>query len=453
MAKSRAVFVCQQCGSQQPKWMGRCPDCGEWDSLVEEVITPRHRREDLPLSESRPQPLSAVAPPEQPRLETGIGELDRVLGGGIIAGSVVLFGGDPGIGKSTLLLQACHGLSLKGLRTLYVTGEESLTQMKLRAERLGLAADGVLALAETDAEVIAAQIRATKPHFAVVDSIQMVYKGDLSSAPGSVSQVRESAGELVRLAKTTGIPIALIGHVTKEGAIAGPRVLEHMVDTVLYFEGDRYRSYRLLRAVKNRFGPTDEIGVFEMRNTGLVEVGNLADLFVSRQRRATPGSVVVPCIEGTRALVVEVQALVSRANFGTPERKVSGLDRNRVAMLLAVLEKRAELVLAGHDVFANVVGGVRVVEPAADLGVAIAIASSFTDRPVQPDLVAMGEVGLAGEVRGISQIDARLREASRLGWKRAIAPRDNARSLQGRYGELEVILVATLAEALDAATA
>ncbi len=387
----------------------------------------------------------------QPRLQTGIGELDRVLGGGIVAGSAVLFGGDPGIGKSTLLLQACHGLSLQGLKTLYVTGEESLTQLRLRAERLGIQASGLLALAETNAEAIVAQLQATKPDFAVVDSIQMVYKPDISSAPGSVSQVRDCAGDLVRLAKAAEIPIALIGHVTKEGAIAGPRVLEHMVDTVLYFEGDRYQTYRLLRAVKNRFGPTDEIGVFEMRSTGLAEVTDLADVFVSRQRRTVPGSVVVPAVEGTRALLVEVQALVSRANFGTPERKVSGLDRNRVAMLLAVLEKRAGLVLADHDVFVNVVGGVKVVEPAADLAAAIAVASSFTDRAVRPDLAALGEVGLAGEVRGVSQLDARLREAARLGWQVAIAPRDSARSLQGRYGALDVRLVSTLAEALEAA--
>jgi len=452
VAKARAVFVCQQCGAQQAKWLGRCPDCGEWDSLVEETCQPARKAGGLPAAAGgEPQVLAHVKPPEQPRLQTGIGELDRVLGGGIVAGSAVLFGGDPGIGKSTLLLQACHGLSLQGLKTLYVTGEESLTQLRLRAERLGIQTSALLALAETDAEAVAAQIAATKPDFAVVDSVQMVYKPEIAAAPGSVSQVRECAAMLVRLAKAAEIPIALIGHVTKQGAIAGPRVLEHVVDTVLYFEGDRYHSYRLLRAVKNRFGPTDEIGVFEMRSTGLAEVGDLADAFVSRQRRATPGSVVVPCIEGSRALLVEVQALVSRANFGTPERKVSGLDRNRVAMLLAVLEKRAELVLGDHDVFVNAVGGVRVMEPAADLAAAIAVASSFTDRPVRPDLAALGEVGLAGEVRGVSQADARLREAARLGWKLAIAPRDSARSLQGRHPGLEVRLVSTLAEALEAA--
>ena len=451
MAKTRTVFVCQQCGCQQPRWVGRCPDCGEWDSLVEEVIGHERTAPPRGAGDAKPQPLSSVAPPEQPRLCTGIGELDRVLGGGLVAGSVVLIGGDPGIGKSTLLLQACHGLSLQGRRALYVTGEESLMQIRLRADRLGLHADGVLVLAETNADAIAAQIEATGPDLAVVDSIQTVCRPEVSSAPGSVSQVRESAAQLVQLAKGTGVPLALIGHVTKQGAIAGPRVIEHMVDAVLYFEGDKLQSYRLLRAAKNRFGPTNELGVFEMRNSGLAEVSDLTDVFVSRRRGTAPGSVVVPCIEGTRTILVEVQALVSRANFGTPERKVSGLDRNRVAMLLAVLEKRTDLVLAGHDVFVNAVGGVRLVEPAADLAAAVAIASSFTDRPVRADLVAVGEVGLAGEVRGVSQIDARLSEAARLGWKQAIVPRDNARSIQRRFKGLEMTLVSTLAEALEAA--
>jgi len=451
MGRTRTVFVCQQCGAQQPRWLGRCPDCGEWDSLVEEIVAPARQHRGLPTGEAKPQTLSSVTPPKEPRIRTGIGELDRVLGGGVVGGSVVLIGGDPGIGKSTLLLQACHGLSLQGLRTLYVTGEESLMQMKLRAERLGVHADGLLVVAETNADVIACQIQATNPDFAVVDSIQSVYNSEVSSAPGSVSQVRQSASQLVQLAKVSGVPVALIGHVTKQGAIAGPRLLEHMVDTVLYFEGDKSHSYRVLRAVKNRFGPTNEIGVFEMRNTGLAEVVDPADVFVSRQRSAVPGSVVVPCIEGTRALLVEVQALVSRANFGTPERKVSGLDRNRVAMLLAVLEKRAGLVLAGHDVFVNAVGGVRVVEPAADLAAAIGIASAFTDRPVRPDLAAAGEVGLAGEVRGVAHIDSRLRETARLGWRQAIIPRDNARSIQQGSHGLEMVLVSTLAEAIEAA--
>ncbi len=451
MAKTRTVFVCQQCGCQQPRWLGRCPECGEWDSLVEETFEPHRRAAASAVAEATPVPITEVAPPEQPRLRTGMAELDRVLGGGVVGGSVVLIGGDPGIGKSTLMLQACHGLCLRGLRALYVTGEESLMQVKLRAERLGVHADGLLVLAETNADAIAAQIEATGPDVAVVDSIQMVYRPEVSSAPGSVSQVRQSAGQLVRLAKRSGVPVVLVGHVTKQGAIAGPRVLEHMVDTVLYFEGDRVQSYRLLRAVKNRFGPTNELGVFEMRDTGLVEVTELADVFVSRQRGTVPGSVVVPTLEGTRAILVEVQALVSRANFGTPERKVSGLDRNRVAMLLAVLDKRSELVLAGHDVFVNAVGGVRLVEPAADLPAAIAIASSFTDRAVAPELVACGEVGLAGEVRGVSQLESRLREAAKLGWRRAIVPRDNARALRRRAKGLEVVFVSTLAEALEAA--
>jgi DNA repair protein RadA/Sms len=452
MAKKRKVFVCQQCGHQTPRWLGRCPDCGEWDSLVEETFGAPSSAKQFTGADAKPEPLSRIQPAKQQRVGTGIGELDRVLGGGLVAGSAVLVGGDPGIGKSTLMLQACHGLSLEGLRTLYVTGEESLMQVKLRSERLGLDGENLLVLAETNADAILAHVQSVRPDFAVIDSIQMVHKPDIGSAPGSVSQVRENASQLVQLAKATGTPVALVGHVTKQGAIAGPRVLEHMVDTVLYFEGDRYHSYRVLRAVKNRFGSTNELGVFEMRNSGLAEVADLADVFVSRSRAAAPGSVVVPTVEGTRALLVEVQALVSRANFGTPERKVSGLDRNRVAMLLAVLEKRAELILAGHDVFANVVGGVRVVEPAADLAAALAIASSFTDRPVPLDLVALGEVGLAGEVRGVSHLDSRLREAHRLGWKRALVPRDNARSLSKRDHGLELIFVASLTEALDAAS-
>ncbi|NQT54243.1 DNA repair protein RadA [bacterium] len=453
MAKKRTVFACQQCGHQAPRWLGRCPECGEWDSLVEESFAPPSATAKLTGRDAKPQALSSIAPITEPRLRCGIGELDRVLGGGLVAGSAVLVGGDPGIGKSTLLLQACQGFSLQGLRTLYVTGEESLMQVKLRSERLGVCAEGLLVLAETSADAIAAHIQAVKPDFAVVDSIQMVYKPDVGSAPGSVAQVRDSSAQLVQLAKATGVPIALIGHVTKQGAIAGPRILEHMVDTVLYFEGDRFHSYRVLRAVKNRFGPTNEIGVFEMRASGLAEVSDVAGVFVSHRRGAVSGSAVVPTLEGTRVLLVEVQALVARANFGTPERKVSGLDRNRVAMLLAVLDKRAELLLAGHDVFVNVVGGVRVVEPAADLAAAIAIASSFTDRPVPAELVAIGEIGLAGEVRGVSQLEARLHQAAKLGWKRAIVPRDSARTLSRRFEGLELIFVDALAEALEAATA
>jgi len=364
---------------------------------------------------------------------------------------VVLIGGDPGIGKSTLLLQACHGLSRQGLTPLYVTGEESLTQMKLRADRLGVDGKGIHAMSETDADAIAAQIQSQRPDLAVVDSIQMLHHPDVSSAPGSVSQVRDSAALLVQTAKATGVTVALIGHVTKQGVIAGPRVLEHMVDTVLYFEGDTHHTYRLLRAVKNRFGPTNELGVFEMRTSGLAEVTDLSGVFVSRERSAAPGSVVVPTIEGTRALLVEVQALVAQATYGTPERKVSGLDRNRVAMLLAVIEKRADLVLADHDVFVNAVGGVRIVEPAADLAVAVAIASSFVDKPIPSDLVAVGEVGLAGEVRAVPQMDLRLREAAKLGATRALVPRESAKTIREKHKNLQITHAATLANALDAA--
>jgi DNA repair protein RadA/Sms len=419
--------------------------------LVEETYGRASAASAAPATESRAERLADVQPLDRPRLCTGIDELDRVLGGGLVSGSVVLIGGDPGIGKSTLLLQACHGLSSQGLKPLYVTGEESLTQMKLRAERLGVDGNGILALSETDADAIAAQVQATRPDFAVVDSIQMVHRPEVSSAPGSVSQVRDSAALLVQTAKATGVTVALIGHVTKQGVIAGPRILEHMVDTVLYFEGDAHHTYRLLRAVKNRFGPTNELGVFDMRSTGLAEVTDLSGVFVSRQRSAAPGSVVVPTIEGTRALLVEVQALVARATYGTPERKVSGLDRNRVAMLLAVLEKRADLSLSDHDVFVNAVGGVRIVEPAADLAVAAAVASSFADRPIPSELVAIGEVGLAGEVRGVPQIDARLREAAKLGATRALVPRESAKAIREKHKGLDITHVATLADALDAA--
>ncbi|NQT87593.1 DNA repair protein RadA [bacterium] len=451
MAKKRTVFSCQQCGSQHPRWLGRCPECGEWDSLVEEVFGPVSPSPIAAAGESRAERLADVQPLAHPRFCTGIGELDRVLGGGLVSGSVVLIGGDPGIGKSTLLLQACHGLSRQALTPLYVTGEESLTQMKLRAERLGVDGKGILAMSETNADVIAAHIQSERPDLAVIDSIQMVHRPDVSSAPGSVSQVRDSAALLVQTAKATGVAVALIGHVTKQGVIAGPRILEHMVDTVLYFEGDAHHTYRLLRAVKNRFGPTNELGVFEMRSSGLAEVTDLTGVFVSRQRAAAPGSVVVPTIEGTRALLVEVQALVTRATYGTPERKVSGMDRNRVAMLLAVIEKRAGLALADHDVFVNAVGGVRIVEPAADLAVAVAIASSFVDKPISSELVAIGEVGLAGEVRGVPQMDARLREAAKLGATRALVPRESAKAIREKHKGLHITHAATLADALDAA--
>ena len=384
---------------------------------------------------------------DSPRISTGISEFDRILGGGAVLGSAILIGGDPGIGKSTLLLQAAERIAAGGLRVLYTTAEESLLQTRLRAERLGVGTENLLLLAETNVDSILEQMSRTNAQVTIIDSIQMVYLPDLPSAPGSVGQVRESAMRLVYRAKQTGCPVFLIGHVTKGGAIAGPRTLEHMVDTVLYFEGDRHHAFRLLRAVKNRFGPTNEIGVFQMTRDGLAEVSNPSRLFLSGSNRVVTGSVVVPCMEGTRSLLVEVQALLASAHYGSAERKVRGADYARVCMLLAVLERRAGLQLSGQDVFVNVAGGVRVDEPAADLGIAVAIASSFQEFPVDRNAVLIGEVGLGGEVRGVSHLEIRLREAAKLGFKSAYVPDESAVTETPK--NLKVFSVATVSEALD----
>ena len=394
--------------------------------------------------------IADIETEDEPRLRTGIDEFDRILGGGIVAGSGVLIGGAPGIGKSTLILQVCHAVSQRGRQTLYVTAEESLKQIKLRAERLGVLDPGLMVLAETSLDTIVEHVQQRKPSLFAVDSIQMIHKPELGSAPGSVVQVRECAAELIYLAKRMAVPLFIVGHVTKEGIVAGPRTLEHIVDTVLYFEGDRFQAFRILRAVKNRFGATNEIGVFEMQAEGLRPVGNPSQLFLSRREGIAFGSVVVPCMEGTRSLLVEVQALTARANFGTPERKVSGADRNRLAMLLAVLDKRAGLQIGVQDVFVNVVGGMHVDEPAADLGLAMAIASSFRELPMPQDMVVTGEVGLGGEVRGVTQIDLRLKEAEKLGFRRAIIPQDNVKAAPpGR--QIEVVPIASVADAIEMA--
>jgi len=455
MAKRKIIFVCQQCGAQSPRWAGRCPDCNEWNSLVEEVAEPESDTPRPKLSApagagvaaNAPTPITRIELSDAPRLTTGIGEFDRALGGGAALGSAVLVGGDPGIGKSTLLLQAAHQLAQGGATTLYVTAEESLLQTRLRAERLGAMHERILLLAETGLDCILEHWSRTKPDLVVVDSIQMVYCPDLPSAPGSVAQVREGATRLVYQAKQTGAPLFLVGHVTKSGAIAGPRTLEHLVDTVLYFEGDRFQSFRLLRAVKNRFGSTNEVGVFEMRGQGLGEVANPSELFLSDLRSGVTGSVVVPSLEGTRSILVEVQALLADAHYGSAERKVSGVDYQRVCMLLAVLEQRVGLNIGGQDAFINAVGGVRVEEPAADLGIALAIASSFSRFPVPRDVILAGEVGLGGEVRAVSRLDARLAEAARLGFRRAIVPAGPAAK---SVGALKAQPVRSVAEAIDA---
>ncbi|HLC26141.1 MAG TPA: DNA repair protein RadA [bacterium] len=446
--KSRAVYVCQECGYQAPKWLGRCPDCGQWNTLVEErQISPErqdHKLRPPPASES-PVLLGDIDLARYPRLATGIAELDRVLGGGVVPGSVVLVGGDPGIGKSTLLLQAAGGLARQGT-VLYVTGEESLEQVRGRGDRLGLRGEGLLLLYETCLQRVLERIQERQLSAIVIDSIQTLYSLDLDSAPGSVSQVRESAAHLVELAKKSRVPVFLIGHVTKDGSLAGPRVLEHMVDTVLYFEGDKTHLFRVLRAVKNRFGSTNEVGIFEMVSGGLREVLNPSVAFLAERPAGASGSVVTASVEGSRPLLLEIQALVSPTNTAVPRRAVTGVDPQRVAILIAVLEKRLGYPLQGSDIFINVAGGLRVEEPGVDLGVAMALCSSFHDLEIDPHTVVLGEVGLAGEVRAVTQLQTRLREAEKLGFQRAVIP---ARHPEEGVFSLEVREARTVKEATE----
>jgi DNA repair protein RadA/Sms len=448
MKKTGVVYACQHCGWKSLKWVGRCGGCGEWGSTVEEINTTNNLNKSVTLHRELPQPITGVKLQECPCIETGMREFDRILGGGLVVGSAVLIGGSPGIGKSTLLLQVCQYISQKGYTTLYVTGEESVAQTKLRAERLSILSDNLLVVAETNLDFILENIHNTCPTMVVIDSVQMIYKPMLESSPGTVAQVRQCAHELILTAKSTGSAIFLVGHITKQGVIAGPKVLEHMADTVLYFEGEKFQCYRILRAVKNRFGSTDEIGIFEMGRNGLQQVDNPSQIFISQGRGVSTGSTIIPCVEGTRALLVEIQALVTRANFGIPERKVSGVDHNRVSKILAVLEKRIGLRLGGQDVFVNIVGGVQIDEPAADLGIAMTIASSFTEKVIPFDTVVIGEVGLGGEVRNINQIEIRLKEAQRLGFKRAIIPKDGVKGMGREFG-IELVDVGYLSEAIE----
>jgi len=449
MAK-KSIYTCQQCGWQSAKWLGKCPECNSWNTLIEEIIPeqPKTKRAYLSGGEA-PRLLAEIEASEEIRLKTDIAELDRILGGGLVPGSVILIGGDPGIGKSTLLLQASNRLSKKGNPVLYVSGEESTKQTKLRANRVGDDSKNLYIACQTNLDVIIGHIKKLSPRVVIIDSVQVVYKPDLSSSPGSVSQVRECAGELTFLAKSSGICIFLVGHVTKEGSIAGPRVLEHIVDTVLYFEGERYHSYRILRAVKNRFGSTNEIGLFEMSDTGLREVLNPSEIFLSERSLKTSGSIVVPSLEGSRPLLVEIQALVTPTNFGLPRRRTTGLDYNRVELLLAVLEKRAGLFLANQDVFVNVAGGVKIIEPAVDLGIVIAVASSLKDVPAPSQDVVLGEVGLGGEVRAINQAQKRISEAQKLGFKRCLISKHNLKGL-GAVKGIEVVGVTNVAQAIEA---
>lgn len=444
MTKARLQYVCQACGYASPKWLGRCPACEAWNSLVEE--TAGDVSSPPPAPPAVPVAMTEVVSTSQPRMATGSAELDRVLGGGLVPGSLVLIGGDPGIGKTTLLTQACRNLAEAGHLVLYVSGEESAAQVKLRADRLGVATPNLLLLAEANLEAILGACKQEHPQVVVVDSIQTVVKPGLSSAPGSVGQVRECTADLMRMAKDQTICVLIVGHVTKEGQLAGPRVLEHIVDTVLYFEGDRHHAYRIIRATKNRFGSTNEIGVFEMRETGLRDVLNPSAAFLSERAAEAPGSAVVCAMEGTRPLLVEVQALVTPTVFGMPRRTVAGVDYNRTVVLLAVLEKRAGTALASHDVYVSVAGGVNVDEPAIDLGVAAAVASSLRGRPVDPTAVAIGEIGLGGELRMVPQLEKRALEAARLGFRRCIVP---AQAAELQVAGIELIPVSQVASALQ----
>jgi DNA repair protein RadA/Sms len=447
MAKVKVVYCCQNCGSQSPKWLGKCPDCNQWNTLVEEKFErSSHPRDEFNLgTKESPASIAEISTAEAGRALSGIGEFDRVLGGGLVPGSVTLIGGDPGIGKSTLLLQAFAALSQSGLSCLYVSGEESPRQIKMRAERLGIVSPKLLILSETSLERILEQVKKNKPDVLVIDSIQTIFTSTLPSAPGSIGQVRESSGLIITLAKKSGLSTFLIGHVTKDGSLAGPRVLEHMVDTVLYFEGDRGHNFRILRAIKNRFGSTNEIGVFEMKEGGLREVSNPSELFLMERPLHAPGSVVICSMEGTRPILVELQALVSPSFLAVPRRTTIGVDHNRVALLVAVLEKKMGVNLFNQDVFVNVAGGVQVEEPAVDLGIVAAIASSYQEKAVDAKTVIFGEVGLAGEIRAIAQAEARVKEAGKLGFERCILPMSNSSQL-GHIKSPELIGVSSLAE-------
>lgn len=450
--KKETFFVCQSCGHQSGKWLGKCPECGEWNSLVEEKAQPVRRsgaRNGFSSRDVSAIPFTEIESQDDVRIPSGVTEFDRVLGGGIVPGTLVLIGGDPGIGKSTLLLQVADKLSAAGALVLYVSGEESERQIKLRGERLGVDAKNVYLLPETNLENIVKEIERLKPGAIIVDSIQTVFSSVIDSAPGSVSQVREVAHQFLMLAKTRGVPIFLIGHITKEGSIAGPKILEHIVDTVLYFEGERHHNHRIVRAVKNRFGAANEVGVFEMTGAGLMPVANPSQMFLQERPQNVAGSIVTACMEGTRPLLVEIQALVSGTKYGTGRRMTQGLDQNRVALLIAMLEKRAGLQLTGDDVFVNIAGGLEVDEPAADLGVVTAIVSSFKNMTLDPHTAVFGEIGLTGEVRGAMQASVRAREAQALGFKKIVMPASNVAGLERLLG-VRIIGVKSVDEALDA---
>ena len=451
MAKSKTVFFCKECGHEVSKWVGKCPGCATWNSMVEELKVdkkaPKVAQSAFANQMPTPKKITDIETVEEDRIKTSISELNRALGGGIVNGSLVLFGGEPGIGKSTLLLQTANDLGQKGIKVLYVSGEESSKQIRLRAQRLNAESDNLYVYSETNMALIEAQIKEMKPDFVIIDSIQTIYLDEVSSAPGSVSQVRECTSWLMKIAKVGGVPIFIVGHVTKDGNIAGPRLLEHMVDTVLYFEGERHHTYRILRAVKNRFGSTNEIGIFDMKEEGLTEVTNASEVFLEDRAVDLPGTSIMAAIEGTRPILVEIQSLLTPTSFGNPKRMSSGIDNNRLALILAVLEKRMGFFMQNQDTYVKVTGGVKVDEPAVDLAIVASIVSSYKDKSTPSRDVYMGEVGLTGEIRRISRIEERVKEAKKLGFTRAIVPKKNLSGWKNPTG-IEIIGVDTVKEAI-----
>lgn len=450
MAKIKTKYVCQSCGYETAKWLGKCPECTKWNTFVEEIDQKSTKKEVFIIdkSSSKPVSINSIESKEEERFTTDINELDRVLGGGIVKGSLVLVGGDPGIGKSTLLIQVSSNVANLGKTVLYITGEESESQIKMRAKRLGINSENLYIFAENNLSIIESYLESVNPELIILDSIQTVFSPEISSAPGTVSQIKEGTSKFMKISKKMGISTFIVGHVTKEGSLAGPKLLEHMVDTVLYFEGERYNTYRLVRAVKNRFGSTNELGVFEMRDLGLVELDNPSKILISEKPKDVAGSVIISTVEGTRPMLLELQALVSPTSFGIPKRTSTGVDYNRVGMLLAVLEKRVGLQIQNQDVYINIVGGIKINEPSIDLGIAISVASSFRNIPIDEDIVVTGEVGLTGEVRAVSFIEKRIAECKKLGFKKIVVPRSNYDVVKETKG-IEIWPVDNLRQAIN----
>lgn len=453
MAKVKSKYVCQNCGYENPKWLGKCPECLQWNTFVEEIeekMTPRQESlaKQASRSTSRPVSINSIAPKREERFSTSIPELDRVLGGGVIPGSLVLVGGDPGIGKSTLLLQVSNNVAETGKKVLYISGEESENQIKMRAKRLKISSDNLYIYTENNLAAIELQIAEVEPDMIIVDSIQTMISPEINSAPGTISQIKEGTSKFMKISKSKSISTFIVGHVTKEGALAGPKLLEHMVDTVLYFEGERYNTYRLLRAVKNRFGSTNELGVFEMKSDGLVELENPSKVLIAEKPNDVSGSVIVSTVEGTRSMLLELQALVAPTNFGYPRRTTTGVDNNRVALILAVLEKVIGMQVQSQDVFVNIIGGLRINEPSMDLGIALAISSSFRNIPVDASVVVTGEIGLTGELRTVSFIEKRIMECEKLGFKKMVIPKGNYLEEFKKDYRIELVPVYNLRQAI-----